>query len=51
MTKIVITPTVVGSDEALMETILSRLKTAEKYCLISNSIKTEVRVEPIIEVQ
>jgi peroxiredoxin-like protein len=51
MTKIVITPTVVVSDEALREKILSILKKAEKYCLISNSIKTEVRVEPIIEVQ
>jgi peroxiredoxin-like protein len=51
MTQIVITPTVVISEESKKEKALNLLEKAEKYCLISNSMKTEVRIEPIIEVQ
>ena len=50
MTKIVIKPTVVIEDEAKKDRTLLLLEKAGKYCLISNSMKTEVAVEPIIEV-
>lgn len=46
MTKIVIYPKVVilpGEDVAKTEKILEK---SEKYCLISNSMKTEVSIEP-----
>ncbi|AEV30117.1 putative redox protein, regulator of disulfide bond formation [Sphaerochaeta pleomorpha str. Grapes] len=50
MTQIVITPTLVIADEELREKALNLFSKAEKYCLISNSMKTEVRIEPIVEV-
>lgn len=50
MTQIIITPTIVLADEALREKALNLVAKSGKHCLISNSMKTEVRVEPIIEV-
>lgn len=51
MTKIVIKPRVVINDEAKKDRTLLLLEKAEKYCLISNSMKTEVTLEPIVEVR
>ncbi|MDY0287211.1 MAG: OsmC family protein [Sphaerochaeta sp.] len=51
MTKIVIRPKVVITDEGKKERTLLLLEKAEKYCLISNSMKTEVTLEPIVEVR
>ncbi|MGB4407133.1 MAG: OsmC family protein [Sphaerochaeta sp.] len=50
ITKIVIKPKVVISDEAKRERTLSLLAKSEKYCLISNSMKTEVTIEPVVVV-
>ena len=50
MTKIVIRPKVVIADESKKERTLLLLEKAEKYCLISNSMKTEVTIEPLVEV-
>lgn len=50
MTKIVIRPKVVIGDEGKRERTLLLLEKAEKHCLISNSMKTEVAIEPIVEV-
>ena len=51
MTKIVIRPKVVIADESKKERALLLLEKAEKYCLISSSMKTEVTIEPFVEVQ
>ncbi len=51
MTKIHIKPTVVVSDQALQEKTLKLLEKAEKYCLISNSMKTVVTIEPVVIVK
>lgn len=51
MTKIVIRPKVVIRDENKKERALLLLQKAEKYCLISNSMKTEVTIEPLVEVE
>ena len=51
MTKIHIKPTVVIDDESQMEKTVQLLEKAEKYCLISNSMKTEVTIEPIVLVK
>ena len=51
MTKIVIRPKVVITDEAKKDRTLLLLEKAEKYCLISNSMKTEVTIDPIVEVR
>lgn len=51
MTKIVIKPKVVIKDEAKKARTLLLLEKAEKYCLISNSMKSEVTIEPIVEVK
>ncbi len=48
MSKIHIKPTVVIDDESQREKTLQLLEKAEKYCLISNSMKTEVTIEPIV---
>lgn len=50
MTKIVIKPKVVIEDETKKDRTLLLLEKAEKYCLISNSMKTEVTIEPIVAV-
>lgn len=50
MTKIVIKPKVVIQDETKKERTLLLLEKAEKYCLISNSMKTEVTIEPVVVV-
>ncbi len=51
MTKIVIRPKVIITDESKKGRALLLLEKAEKYCLISNSMKTEVTLEPIVEVR
>ena len=48
MTKIVIKPKVVINDEAKKDRTLLLLEKSEKYCLISNSMKTEVSIEPVV---
>ncbi|HHT79868.1 MAG TPA: OsmC family peroxiredoxin, partial [Spirochaetales bacterium] len=48
MTKIVIKPTVIIQDESKRDRTLLLLEKAEKYCLISNSMKTEVTMEPTV---
>ncbi len=50
MTKIVIKPKVVIKDEGKKDRTLLLLDKAEKYCLISNSMKTAVSIEPLVEV-
>jgi peroxiredoxin-like protein len=49
MTKIVITPRIAISDEAKRDRALRIIDKAEKYCLISNSMHTDVSIEPVIE--
>lgn len=51
VTKIVIKAKVVIPDEAKAEKTERLLEKAEKYCLISNSMKTEVMLDPSIEVR
>ena len=51
MTKIVIRPKVVINDEAKKDRTLLLLEKSEKYCLIANSMKTEVIIEPVVEVR
>ncbi|MGE4583698.1 MAG: OsmC family protein [Sphaerochaeta sp.] len=46
MTRIHIRPTVVVDDEPTKEQTIGLLQKAEKYCLISNSMKTVVSIEP-----
>ncbi len=50
MTKIAITPKVVINDASKVERTLLLLEKAERHCLISNSMKTEVTIEPMVEV-
>ncbi|MDT4761084.1 OsmC family protein [Sphaerochaeta sp. PS] len=50
MTNIVIKPKVVIKDGSKVERTLLLLEKAEKYCLISNSMKSEVSIEPTVEV-
>jgi organic hydroperoxide reductase OsmC/OhrA len=51
MTRIHIKPTVVVAEESLKEKTVTLLEKAEKYCLISNSMKTEVTIEPNVLVK
>ncbi len=51
MTKILIKPKVVVASPELQKKALSLLEKAEKFCLISNSMKTTVTIEPAIVVQ
>ena len=46
MTKILIKPKVVIPDQAQAERALRIVEMAEKHCLISNSMKTEVSIAP-----
>ena len=50
-TRIVITPTVVVSSDDDVERTVKILEKAERYCLISNSMKTEVSIEPKVVVR
>ena len=49
--RIVITPTVVVSSDDDVERTVKILEKAERYCLISNSMKTEVSIEPKVVVR
>jgi len=51
VTGIHITPTVIIADEANIERVRRLLEKAEKYCLISNSMKTEVTIDPQVLVK
>ena len=46
VTKIIIRPVVTVSHEADIDRAVKLLEKAEKHCLISNSMKTEVGIEP-----
>ncbi|NLX74567.1 MAG: OsmC family peroxiredoxin [Synergistaceae bacterium] len=50
MTRIHIKPTITVANEADREEALKLIERAERYCLISNSIKSEVTVEAIVVV-
>lgn len=50
ITRIVIYPKVVVAAEEDVPKALKTLEKAEKYCLISNSMKTEVTIQPKVEV-
>lgn len=50
VTKIVIYPKVTVADNEDVEKAITLLQKAEKYCLISNSMKTQVSIEPKAEV-
>ncbi len=50
-TRIVITPTVVVPSADDVERTVKTLEKAERYCLISNSMKTEVSIEPKVVVR
>lgn len=51
MTKIHIKPTVVIAEESRREEVMKLFEKAHTYCLISNSMRTEVTVEPIVLVK
>lgn len=51
VTRIVIYPRIAVAREEDIEKALKLIEKAEGYCLISNSMKTEVSIEPKIEVQ
>ncbi len=50
MTEILLRPKVVVGSAELIETTKRLLDKAEKHCLISNSMKTRVRIEPEVVV-
>jgi len=50
MTRIHIKPTITVANEADREEALKLIERAERYCLISNSMKSEVTVEAIVVV-
>lgn len=50
MTRIHIKPTITVAHEADREEALKLIERAERYCLISNSMKSEVTVEAIVVV-
>lgn len=50
-TRIVIYPRVVVTNEDDVEKTRKLLEKAERYCLISNSMKTEVSMEPTVTVK
>lgn len=51
MTKIIIKPKVIIQDASKVERAFLLLEKAEKYCLISNSMKSEVSIKPTVELQ
>jgi len=50
MTRIHIKPTITVANEADREEALKLIERAERYCLISNSVKSEVTIEAIVVV-
>jgi len=48
VTRILIRPRIVITDQAKIDRALKLIEKAEKYCLVSNSMKTEVTIEPEI---
>jgi peroxiredoxin-like protein len=50
ITQIVLRPALTVNDAGATARAVRILEKAEKYCLISNSAKTEIRVEPEIKV-
>jgi len=50
MTKISLFPTISVADASLVDRAKRIIEKAEKYCLISNSMRTEVLLFPTIEV-
>lgn len=51
MTRIHIKPTITVANEADREEALKLIERAERYCLISNSMKSEVTIEPTVVVK
>lgn len=51
MTSILIKPTVVIGEESRKEEVVKLFEKAEKHCLISNSMKAVVTVEPLVLVK
>ena len=51
MTRIHIKPTITVANEADRAEALKLIERAERYCLISNSIKSEVTIEPTVVVK
>ncbi len=51
MTRIHIKPTITVASEADRAEALKLIERAERYCLISNSIKSEVTIEPTVVVK
>ena len=51
MTTIILEPRVVISDESTREKALRVLQKSEAACLISNSIKSKVEMNPVVEVE
>lgn len=49
-TRIILRPKVLISDETKIDRVLRILQKAEKFCLISNSMKTTVEMEPTVQV-
>ena len=50
MTEITLSPSLVINDETKMDRALRILAKAEAACLISNSIKTQVKMDPRVQV-
>jgi organic hydroperoxide reductase OsmC/OhrA len=48
MTEITLSPTLVVNDETKIDRALRILEKSEAACLISNSIKTVVKLEPSV---
>lgn len=49
LTKVTIKPTVIIDDRKAVRPTLEALETAHRQCLIANSLKAEVTIEPDIE--
>jgi organic hydroperoxide reductase OsmC/OhrA len=49
LTKVTIRPTVIIDDAKAVQRTLDALDTAHRQCLIANSIKAEVHIEPDVE--
>ena len=49
LTKVTIKPTVIIDDPKAVQRTLNALDTAHHFCLIANSIKAEVTIQPDIE--
>ncbi len=51
MSRIHIKPTIVVANETDRDEALKLIERAERYCLISNSMKSEVTIEPVVVVK